>query len=264
MNNIVITGCSYSTKVGVTHPYPILIKDYFDGEVTNLSWPGQSNDTIIRNVKEEIRKGTTNTLFICQLTHLHRISKFCTINQKWIDFQPAIINQSPLLKDSEIKFDIQILDMNSKTKSPYSPGNHGISVYGGMSSDDINISEFEMWKLLNWYQDYLMYIYDEENEFKELHYKINELTKLIKDSGNKILYLYWPDTIHDSDLFKNNNFVSINGDYSIMRWSLKNKLTQREDTHLTTIGHIELLNELSRYIKLKKFDKKELIKSSIF
>jgi hypothetical protein len=109
-----------------------------------------------------------------------------------------------------------------------------------------------------------MYIYDEENEYQELHYKISELTKLVEDSGNEILYLYWPDTIKDESVFKNNNFLSIDGEYSLMRWSIKNKLTQRQDTHLTSIGHIELLNELSKYISLNNFDKNKLIKSSIF
>ena len=261
MNNIIVTGCSYSTKAGVLNPYPLLLKNYFNGEVINLAWPGQSNDTIIRNVKEEIRKGTTNTFFICQLTHLHRMAKFCSLNQKWVDFQPAIANPTPDLKDSEMRFDIKIFDVDakSKTASAYDGNIHGVSVYGATKPDDIAIEEFEMWKLINWYQDYLMYIYDEENEFKELHYKLSELTTLVENNGNEILYLYWPDTISDKSLFKNNNFLSINGEYSLMRWSIKNNLTQRHDTHLTSIGHVRLLNELSRYIKLDKFDKNKLI-----
>ena len=261
MNKVIVTGCSYSTKAGVNYPYPILMKDHFDGEVINLSWPGQSNDTIIRNVKEEIRKGTTNTFFICQLTHLHRMAKFCTLNQKWVDFQPALANPAPDFKDSKMKFDVHILDIESKSKtnSPYEGGNHGVSIYGATNPKDVEIEEFEMWKLINWYQDYLMYIYDEENEFKELHYKISELTKLVEDSGNEILYLYWPDVIKDKSVFKNNNFLSVDGEYSLMRWSIKNKLTQRHDTHLTSIGHVHLLDELSRYIELDNFNKNKVI-----
>lgn len=265
MNKIVVTGCSYSTKAGVTHPYPILLQDYVDVEVTNLAWPGQSNDTIIRNVKEEIRKGTTNTFFICQLTHLHRISKFCTLNQKWVDFQPAIINTAPKIKDTEIKFDVKVLDIDSISKSKTDLfGAHGLSVYGASHLTDVKIDDFEMWKLINWYQDYLMYIYDEENVFKELHHTLDELTTIVENSNNKILYLYWPDVINNEHLFKKNNFFSINGEYSLMRWSLKNKLTQRNDTHLTSIGHVELLNEISRYISLNNFDKNKLINSNIF
>lgn len=266
MNKVIVTGCSYSTKAGVNYPYPILMQDYFHGTVTNLAWPGQSNDTIIRNIKEEIRNGRTDTFFICQLTHLHRISKFCTLNKKWLEFQPAVVNPSPDFKNSKIKFDIHILDIESKSKktSPYVGGNHAVSIYGATKPEEVGIEEFEMWKLINWYQDYLMYIYDEENEYQELHYKISELTKLVEDSGNEILYLYWPDTIKDESVFKNNNFLSIDGEYSLMRWSIKNKLTQRQDTHLTSIGHIELLNELSKYISLNNFDKNKLIKSSIF
>jgi len=53
MDNIIITGCSYSAKSGVDEPYSYFLKKYFNVNVLNIAWPGQSNDTIIRNVKEE-------------------------------------------------------------------------------------------------------------------------------------------------------------------------------------------------------------------
>ena len=38
---------------------------------------GQGNDTIVRTIKEQLRSGVTNTIFICQLSYLHRKSFFC-------------------------------------------------------------------------------------------------------------------------------------------------------------------------------------------
>ena len=96
-----------------------------------------------------------------------------------------------------------------------------------------------------------MYLYDEEHEFFELHKKINELTKQIKDSNNEILYLYWPDVIYDKSLFNKNNFLSIEGEYSMLKWSVKNKLTQEEDTHLSLEGHSQLGNSILSYLNMK-------------
>ena len=265
MKNIIVTGCSYSQKSGVTHPYPLLLKNYFKGNVTNLAWPGQSNDTIIRNVKEQIREGVSNTLFICQLTHLHRISHYCTLNKKWLDFQPAIVNSEPSIKDDKIFFEAKVYNAEEKRPSLGWGNTGGVSVYGAKKWKDVKLSEDIVNELMNWYDLYLTHLYDEENTFYELHHKIDELTEQVKHSGNDILYLYWPDIHYDYSLFSNNNFLSIDGEYSMLKWSFKKGLTQqKQDTHLSKIGHVELLNELSRYITLDNFDKKKLIGSNIF
>lgn len=265
MKNIIVTGCSYSQKSGVTHPYPLLLKNYFKGNVTNLAWPGQSNDTIIRNVKEQIREGVSDTLFICQLTHLHRISHYCTLNKKWLDFQPAIVNAESTIKDDKILFEVKIYNGEEK-RPPMGRGNTGgVSVYGATELKNVNLSESRVEELLDWYQTYLTHLYDEENTFYELHHKIDELTKQVNDSGNTIIYLYWPDINYDSSLFEKNNFLSIDGEYSMLKWSLQKGLTQqKQDTHLSKIGHVELLNELSRYITLDNFDKQKVRTSTIF
>ena len=245
MDNIIITGCSYSAKSGVDEPYSYFLKKYFNVNVLNLAWPGQSNDTIIRNVKEEVKKGIKNTLFICQITHLHRISKFCTINKKWLDFQPAIINELPSIKDDKVQFEVLIYDSNNKNISRHNTG--GIGIYGIKNMSEFPSVEKIYNKLLDWYETYLMYLYDEENTFYELHDKLEELTKQVKDSGNDIIYLYWPDINYNSSLF-NNNFVSIEGEYSILKWSIKNKLTQNTDTHLSMNGHKQLSKIIVKHI----------------
>src|SRR6056300_858929 len=66
INNIIITGCSYSQASGVPQKYiySSLLKQHRDiKNVKNLSWPGQSNDTIIRDIKNEINKGVSDSLF---------------------------------------------------------------------------------------------------------------------------------------------------------------------------------------------------------
>ena len=247
-HDIIVTGCSYSQKSAVGKPYPEIINELPNYSVTNLSWPGQSNDTIIRNVKEEIRKGTTNTLFICQLTHLHRISKFCTINKKWLEFQPAFVNSAPTIKDNNIKFDIHIFDKKDKN-SKLEIG--GLGIYGAEEKNDVNLTTEMSERLLLWYQEYLVFMYDEEHEFYELHHKIDELSKQVKDSGNDILYLYWPDINFDNSLFEKNNFLKIDNDYSMLKWSVINNYTQFEDSHLSLIGHYKLAEQIQLHLENK-------------
>jgi hypothetical protein len=238
MTNIIVTGCSYSQISGVKKAYPNMLDSSLNLKVSNLAWPGQSNDTIIRNVKEQIRGGISDTLFICQLTHLHRVSHYCTLNKKWLDFQPAIVNIEPTIKDDKVSFEIE-------THTLVPP-----SVYGAQRWSDSGLDKEEMYELFKWYEFYLTHLYDEENTFHELTHKINELTKQVKDSGNDILYLYWPDISYDDSLFLNNNFLSIDGEYSMLKWSIKNKLTQPQDTHLTVDGHIAIMNEICKHLNI--------------
>jgi len=247
MTNIIVTGCSYSQISGVKEAYPNMLGSSPNLKVSNLAWPGQSNDTIIRNVKEQIRGGITDTLFICQLTHLHRVSHYCTLNKKWLDFQPSIVNIEPNIKDDKVSFEIE------------THGKALVSVYGAQQWKDTGLDKEEMIKLFKWYEFYLTHLYDEENTFHELTHKINELTKQIKDSGNDILYLYWPDISYDDSLFLNNNFLSIDGEYSMLKWSIKNKLTQQKDTHLTVDGHIAIMKEICKHLNIPTIQYKQPI-----
>ena len=240
MTNIIVTGCSYSQISGVKEAYPNMLNTSPNLKVSNLAWPGQSNDTIIRNVKEQIREGVSDTLFICQLTHLHRISHYCTLNKKWLDFQPSIVNVQPSIKDDKVSFEIETMK----------DGNPSIGIYGAQVLSDNGLTNDELNQLFNWYEFYLTHLYDEENTFHELTHKINELTKQVKDSGNDILYLYWPDINYDDSLFLNNNFLSIDGEYSMLKWSVKQKLTQPKDTHLTVDGHISIMREICKHLNI--------------
>ena len=106
MKDILFSGCSYSSHTGNT-PFPEILNRLDGINIIQTSWPGQSNDSIIRNIKNSIKiDKRTDTTFVCQLTHLHMLSMFCTLNQKWVDFQPEFINVIPEVKDNTIIFDV--------------------------------------------------------------------------------------------------------------------------------------------------------------
>lgn len=250
MKNIIVSGCSYSQKSGVKYSYADIIQETTNHNVSNLAWPGQSNDTIIRNIKKKIREGVSDTMFICQLTHLHRVSHYCTLNKKWLDFQPAIVNVEPIIKDTKIEFKVKTYSDNDKRPPIGSRNVTTLGVYGAENWKDNKLSKNVMENLLDWYETYLTHLYDEENAFHELSYMISELTKQVKDSGNDIMYLYWPDVNYDSSLFEKNNFISIDGEYSMLRWSFKKKIAKEDDSHLTQNGMIELSKEICNYINI--------------
>lgn len=240
-NNIIISGCSYSTNSDAV-PYPIHLKNTTNLNVTNLAWPGQGNDTIVRTIKEQLRSGVTNTIFICQLSYLHRKSFFCNELNQWIDFQPSIINSNPDIKDGNIKFDFDLSNIS----------NSAIGVYGARRRSNVNLSEQTYKKLIQWYHDYLFYLYNEETEFIQLMYTIDELSTQIKNSNNKILYLYWPDVFFNLDIIKKNNFLQIENEYSMLKWSKVNNLTNTYDTHLSTEGHLELTKHIINNLNLSQ------------
>ena len=243
MKNIIVSGCSYSQKSGVPTPYPDVLNtlDYLN--VKNLSWPGQSNDTIIRDIKDELETGIENTLFICQLTHLHRVTHFCTINKRWLDFQPAIINPKPTIKNNKVQFEIDFSNYENN-RNIYGGNGGAVGVKGAQRVSELGIEEDVTRKLLDWYETYLMYLYDEEHTFYELHRKISELTSIVESTNNEIIYLYWPDIIYDESVFEQNDFLKIDENYSMLKWSVKNKLTKRKDSHLSLNGHYTLATEI--------------------
>lgn len=241
-NNIIVSGCSYSQNCGDI-PYTNLLSKMSNSNSTQLAWPGQGNDTIIRTIKEQIKKGITDTTFICQLTHLHRFSIFCTSNQKWIEFQPNFINTAPIIKDGNI-----VHEISTDVRNSYG----GIGTYGAQKKEDTNLSPYEQSELKIWYETYLKLIYDETHVFYELMNKVDELTKLVEDTNNKILYLFWPHTIVDKSCLEDRNFFNIDGEYSILKWSVENNLINPKDSHLNKKGHEKLTELLINKLKLTK------------
>tara|TARA_R110002074_G_scaffold388543_1_gene571287 strand:+ start:655 stop:1401 length:747 start_codon:yes stop_codon:yes gene_type:complete len=229
MKNIIVSGCSYSQNCGDI-PYPHLIDKKTTSSVTNLAWPGQGNDSIIRIINEQIQNGVTDTLFICQLSYLHRLSMFCNANQKWIDFQPSFINQKPEMVDGKVEFSFDI-DIKHNIG--------GMVVYKETETTAVGLPNEEYKNLMNWYETYMTLIYDEEHRFNSLMESIDTLNYKVDKSGNKILYIYWPHEIVNINELKNRNFFNIDGEYSMLKWSTENEMINTE-SHLSDKGHVKL------------------------
>lgn len=244
MNNIIISGCSYSSNTGVT-PYSTVLGNLSNTKVTNISWPGQSNESIIRHIREEIKKGITNTNFICQLTHLHRLNLYCTLNNKYIDFQPMFIKTVPDIKDGNVVFEVD-------TENPHKGTLRGIGTYGSTKHYHAGIEDDMYPKLFSFYQQYLKYFYDDKNSFNTLMDEIDDLNRLVESSNNKVLFLYWSHVMPNVEELKKRNFLNINGEYSLLNWSTKNNLLDGKSSHLSQEGHRKLSENILEKLSLQK------------
>jgi len=244
MKKIIVSGCSYSTNTGAT-PYGNLIPKLSDIEVENTAWPGQSNKSIIRQIRKEIKNGITDSLFICQLTHLHRLNLYCTLNNKYVDFQPTFIKSIPEIKDGNILFDIDI-------QNPHRGTLRGIGTYGAHQQSDTELPQDMYKELFSFYQQYLKYFHDDVNSFYNLMDDVDDLNRLVKSSGNKILFLYWPHIIPNIDELKKRNFLNIDGEYSLLKWSTKNDLLDGITSHLSQEGHRKLSENIISELNIEK------------
>jgi hypothetical protein len=153
-----------------------------------------------------------------------------------MDYQPNFINKTPHYKNKKLYFDYD------KSKSKLTHYNE----YGEMTNDDFD-------KLKRMYNTWLNMVYDDDATFDYLLYKIDTLESYIEKTNNKILFIYWPEIQNEYQLneLKNRNFLSINEEYSILKWSVKNNMIG-EDSHLSNYGcneFAELLNdELHKYM----------------
>ena len=244
MKEIIVSGCSYSTNTGVT-PYGSILENLSSVKVSNTAWPGQSNKSIIRQFRDEIKKGITDTIFICQLTHLHRLNLYCTLNNKYIDFQPNFIKIIPELKDGNVVFDVD-------TESPHKGTFRGISAYGVQKETDFELDESIYKEFFSFYRQYLKYFYDDVESFYNLMDDIDDLNGLVKSSGNKILFLYWPHITPDIGELKKRNILNIDGEYSLLNWSTKNNLLDGRTSHLSQEGHRKLSKKIITELNLGK------------
>ena len=96
-------------------------------------------------------------------------------------------------------------------------------------------------------------VYDDDGSFDYMLYKIDTLETYVEKSDNKIIFLYWPEVQNEYQLneLKCRNFLNIDGEYSILKWSVKNKMIGN-DSHLSTYGCNEFANilnsELEKYL----------------
>jgi hypothetical protein len=245
MKNIIISGCSYSTNTG-TLPYGAIIgKQIPSVPVDNKAWPGQSNKSILSSIRTSIKDGATDTLFICQLTHLHRLNLYCTLNDRYIDFQPLLVKPIPQIKDGNIEFEID-------TKSKIAGRVRGIGTYGAAKQVDANLPEDIFPELFDFYEQYLKYFYDDNESFNSLMDDVDDIQRLVDTTNNKILFLYWPHILPNKDELKKRNFINFNKNYSMLEWSTKNNLLDGISSHLNTEGHTKVAENILNVLDIKK------------
>jgi hypothetical protein len=234
-SKVIISGCSYSHIPNGS--YGTYLNSVYGYDVLNISYSGQSNDSILKKIYDFIKLNKiSNSVVICQLTYLHRVGWYHNLNSQWMDYQPEFINKIPVYKNDQLDFDY---DMSKFSLSPY--------------NNKYTLSEFDYTKLKEMYNTWLSMVYDDNGSFDYLLYKIDTLQSYIEKTKNKILFIYWPEIQNEYQLneLKNRNFLSINKEYSILKWSVKNNMIG-DDSHLSNYGcneFAELLNnELRKYM----------------
>jgi len=251
-NKIVISGCSASRSGSDNNPtvnwVSHLIKKY-NYNIDQLAVEGQSNESITKKVYDYIIKyNATNCIFLCQLTYTHRIGWYHQIANQWADYQPNYINSIPEINEENDKviFPYTININEEKTRYMFPKG---------------NVSQTQYNELTNMYLTWLKYVYDEDEMFKALIFKVDLLQSFVNETNNKIIFIYWPeikDEFQYNELKKRNMF-EIDEIISILNWSTKNKIVC-PTTHLTDEGQLifaeKLDNKLKYYGNIVKKDKK--------
>lgn len=231
-SKVLISGCSYSHIPDSSYGnYLNLIHGY---DVINISYSGQSNDSILKKIYDYIKiNKVTNSVVICQLTYLHRIGWYHNINSMWMDYQPEFINQIPTFTNG--KLDIKYNETKSKVTQ--------YADYNGASQSDFK-------KLKEMYHIWLSMVYNEDESFNYMLYKIDTLKTYIEKTNNKVIFVYWPEIQNDYQLneLKDRNFLNINNEYSILKWSVKNNMIGN-DSHLSIYGCNEFSNILNSKLK---------------
>ena len=236
-NKIVISGCSYSAYAGFATSYGDNLKRC-GYDVHNMAWNGQSNDSIIKKIYDYIiNNNLEESLIICQLTYVHRIGWYHSSVKRWIDYQPKYMQSIPEynVENDTLKFDISIDETFMEDGEWDTP-------------KDIPADEYKI--LTNLYKTWLEYVYDETEMFKYLLYKIDTLKSYVESTNNKIQFIYWPDVQNETQLveIKKRNFLNIDNEYSMLKWSTKNKLVDTT-SHLHKEGHLTFANVLDTKIK---------------
>jgi hypothetical protein len=233
-NKIVVSGCSYSAGA-----WPFALKENHLLNVDSMAISGQSNQSITRKIYDYITNNNCkNTLFICQLTWLHRIGCYHDIINEWLDYQPNFINFIPKYNEVVDKLEMKYHEDNVRVNK------------------SIKINKDEYNELENMYKTYLKFVYNEDESFINLLYKIDLLESFVEKTQNEILFIYWPlinNELHIKQ-FQNRNFFNINGEYSMLNWSTKNKKLNNIDSHLSNYGHTHFAGILNKYLKTEELN----------
>jgi len=248
-NKLIVSGCSYSSVGSDTNPesnWVSLLKKEYSYDTIQLAVAGQSNDSITKKIYDFIVKHNPNDcLIICQLTYTHRIGWWHSIVNKWLDYRPNYINVIP-----------EIDEETNKVLFPYN-NEQNMWTYTNFRNENINKKQYD--ELFAMYQTWLKYVYDESQNFKDLLFKIDTLQSYVNESGNKIMFIYWPEIISENQLneLKDRNFFNIDNEYSMLKWSTINKLHD-STSHLSNDGNITFSKLISDEIVKRNYNLKKL------
>jgi len=260
---VVTVGCSYSEeawpsnsdKINGTKPknYSDFLNDIDGINCKNLSKSGNSNDASIRQLYYYVKKNNPkDTTFIFQITMLHRHGGFYSFNNKWLNFQPGNIrieNKKDIYKIGYKRF---IYDELGGVRAPLVSDYDFDSLTYSDLNNHLKTNDVEMQQMLIFYNSFILkYKYDDILEFKELLFKIDLIKSFVNKNNNKLLLIFWPKVFPEYiDSLKEYDFFNIDGEYSMLKWSLDNKLIG-EDTHLESDGHYKLSKKILEKIKYK-------------
>ena len=246
-NKVLFTGCSYSCgDPSFPYEFSLLVGDKTLSDHSNVksyAYPGQSNGLILKKVYDAInQENYVNSLFICQLTFLHRTGGYHDITNSWIDYQPEFIKPIPMINQStdELKFPFHI---------DYAKN----MIQGDYGKIDNNIPHNIVNELKISYETYLKYVFNEHESFKYLMYQIDLLNTYVEKFESKIVFIYWPEIYNNKQLneLKKRGFFNINGEYSILKHTIKNNYCLPTDSHLSEMGMKYIAKELHNFIYVK-------------
>lgn len=241
-NKILFSGCSYSCG----HPsITKLVSDLFkevDSETIAKSFamPGHSNASILKKIYDAINlENFNNSIIFCQLTHLHRIGCYHDITNCWVDHQPYFSNPIPTINESTGELNIEYEITYNKILSQ----DNGINA---IFPDDEIRKEIKVA-----YETYLKYVFNQKETFNDLMYKVDLITEYVKQKNCKIVFLFWPELKNKDQIneLKKRSFFNIDGNYSMLDYTVKNKLINNHDMHLSENGMIFISEKLYQFAK---------------
>ena len=228
---IIVSGCSYSCTP-IDETYSKYLNEKYGHEVSNISQSGRSNQSIIKNIYDFINvDNIRDSYIVCQLTYTHRLGMFHDIFNRWYNYQPygvktisnGELNLNKIGKDSFLK------DFNDLKKN---------QLANEISND-----------LLKFYETYLKWIYNDEAEFESLMLNVDMLTEWVKLNNNKIMFMYWPGKMNETETMKlkQRNFFNIDGKYSMLDFTKANALVDNHG-HMNRKGNEYIAYEINEWI----------------
>jgi hypothetical protein len=262
---LILAGCSYTIDTwfgGAPFEIPYTFGGFLHHNhnlnVEHIAVSGNSNDASIRQVYDFVKNNNIkDSTVVFQTTHLHRIGGHFNFTDDWINLQPRVLESKTSNKLENESFTLD----NFNTYEVGDDEIYGTQLNLKNLDKYKNLSDDYFWKsgdsslkkkVIEYYQLWLQFKYDDFIEFKELMFKLDLLKGYLSQFNNQMVLIYWPD-IYPKYIpyLEERNFFNINREYSMMRWSKINNVIG-DDTHLKLEGHKLLSKELYEHLILNK------------